>query len=54
MPKKHSKSKLRKGEVRSLSSRGLLALRWCDKMDVYILSSKYCNDDIRDTKKKRN
>ncbi|GFS52731.1 piggyBac transposable element-derived protein 4 [Nephila pilipes] len=34
MPKELSKSKLRKGEVRSLCSRDLLALRWSDKRDV--------------------
>lgn len=39
LPKELSKSKLRKGEVRSLSSRGLLALRWSDKRDVYILAA---------------
>lgn len=53
MLKELSKSKLKKGEVRCLSSQGLLALRWCDKRDVYILSSKHRNANILDAGKER-
>ncbi|KAG8237308.1 hypothetical protein J437_LFUL016170 [Ladona fulva] len=43
MPKKLASMALKKGEVHTLSSRSLLALRWRDKKDVYMLSTKHSN-----------
>jgi hypothetical protein len=53
MPKDLVNIKLKKGEVATQSSRGLLALKWKDKKDVYFLSSKHKNANMTDTGKKQ-
>ncbi|XP_014487785.1 PREDICTED: piggyBac transposable element-derived protein 4-like isoform X3 [Dinoponera quadriceps] len=53
MPKVFSSMKLKKGEVKTLSSHGLLALKWRDKKDVHILSTKHSNADLINTGKRR-
>lgn len=41
MPKDFSKVKLKKGEYRMRNCNGILALKWKNKQDFYILSSKH-------------
>ena len=53
MPKGLAALKLKKGEFQSRSSRGLLCLRWRDKKNVYILSTKHSNVNMINTEKKR-
>jgi len=53
MPKELTSYKLKKGEVRTLSSKGILSLRWHDKKDVYILSTKHSKAEMVDTGKPR-
>lgn len=53
MPKDLSSLKLKKGEVASRSSRGILALKWSDRKDVYLLSTKHANAQMTDTGKKK-
>ncbi|XP_015436675.1 PREDICTED: piggyBac transposable element-derived protein 4-like [Dufourea novaeangliae] len=53
MPKELASYKLNKGEVRTLSCRGILSFRWHAKKDVYIISTKYSNAEMVDTGKIR-
>lgn len=53
MPKVFSSMKLKKEEVKTLSSHGLLALKWRDKKDVHILSTKHSNADKHRQKEKK-
>lgn len=53
MPKELASLKLKKGEAKMLSSHGLLALRWKDKKDVYMLSTKHSNIDLVETGKRK-
>lgn len=53
MPKQLASFKLKKGEYRMLSCRGLLALKWKDRKDVYMLSTKHANVGMVDTGKRR-
>lgn len=53
MPKVLSSLILKKGEVQTRSSRGLLALRWRDKKDIFMLSTKHLNANMVDTGKIR-
>ena len=39
MPKQLSQGKLKRGEVKSMRSGKLLAIRWKDKRDVYMLTT---------------
>lgn len=46
MPKELTEMKLKKGETgetATRSSRGILALKWSDRKDVYLLSTKHTN-----------
>ena len=55
MPKDLVNTNLKKGDVATRSSQGLLVLKWKDKKDVYFLSSKHKNANMTDTgKKERN
>ncbi|KAG8238149.1 hypothetical protein J437_LFUL017262 [Ladona fulva] len=53
MPKKLAAMAFKKGEVHTLFSRSLLALRWRDKKDVDMLSTKHSNASMKETGKKR-
>lgn len=53
MPKNLALLKLKKGEIASRSSRGILALKWSDRKEVYLLSTKHKNEEMTDTEKKR-
>ncbi|KAG0433428.1 PiggyBac transposable element-derived protein 4 [Dictyocoela muelleri] len=53
MPKTLVLDKLKRGEVATQSTSGLLALKWKDKKDVYLLSTKHKNSEIIDTGKMR-
>lgn len=53
MPKELEKLKLRKGQTAIRSSRGILALKWSDRKDVYLLSTKHANEQMTDTGKKK-
>lgn len=53
MPKELTDLKLKKGETATRSSRGILALKWSDRKDVYLLSTKHVNEQMTDTGKKR-
>ncbi|XP_042145916.1 piggyBac transposable element-derived protein 4-like [Ixodes scapularis] len=53
MPKDLVAKKLKKGEVESRSSHGILAVKWHDRKDVYILSTMHSNSDMTATGKKR-
>ena len=53
MPKELASYKLKKGEVRTLSCKGILALRWHDKKDVYVISTKHSGAEMVDTGKIR-
>lgn len=53
MPKELRTLKLKKGETSARSSRGILALKWIDRKDVYMLSTKHSNAQMVDTGKKR-
>lgn len=52
MPKELTELKLKKGEHDTRSSRGILALKWSDRKDVYLLSTKHMNAQMTDTGKK--
>lgn len=52
MPKELTELKLKKGEIAARSSRGILALKWSDRKDVYLLSTKHANAQMTDTGKK--
>lgn len=52
MPKDLTELKLKKGERGARSSRGILALKWSDRKDVYLLSTKHANEQMTDTGKK--
>ncbi|KAJ6640371.1 hypothetical protein Bhyg_13121, partial [Pseudolycoriella hygida] len=49
MPKDLPKLKLRKGESAARSSHGILALKWIDRKDLYMLSTKHANVEMCDT-----
>lgn len=53
MPKELQSLKLKKGEVEARSSHGILALKWIDRKDVYMLSTKHTSPEMTDTGKKR-
>lgn len=53
MPKELRALKLKKGEVAARSSHAILALKWIDRKDVYMLSTKHANAEMCDTGKKR-
>lgn len=53
MPKELNELKLKKGETATRSSRGILALKWSDRKDVYLLSTKHMNAQMTDTGKKK-
>ncbi|GFR13151.1 piggyBac transposable element-derived protein 4 [Trichonephila clavata] len=53
MPKTLSLQKLKRGEVATQSTSGLLALKWKGKKDVYLLSTKHKNSEMIDTGKMR-
>lgn len=53
MPKDLPTLKLKKGEFAARSSHGLLALKWIDRKDVYMLSTKHASVEMCDTGKKR-
>lgn len=52
MPKDLASLKLKKGEIAARSSRGVLALKWSDRKDVYLLSTKHKNAEMTDSGKK--
>ncbi|KAG4074871.1 hypothetical protein HA402_009296 [Bradysia odoriphaga] len=51
MPKDLPKLKLKKGESAARSSHGILAMKWVDRKDVYMLSTKHANVEMCDTGK---
>lgn len=53
MPKDFCKVKLKKSEYRMRSCNGILALKWKDKRDVYILSSKHETAEMTEPDKNR-
>lgn len=53
MPKDLESLKLKKGEIATRSSNGILALKWSDRKDVYLLSTKHKNAEMTDTGKKK-
>ncbi|XP_043501587.1 piggyBac transposable element-derived protein 4-like [Polistes fuscatus] len=53
MPKVFSSMKLKKGKVKTLSTHGLLTLKWRDKKDVHILSTKHSSANLINTSKRR-
>lgn len=53
MPKDLAKLKLKKGETAIRSTRGILALKWSDRKDVFLLSTKHVNEQMTDTGKKK-
>ncbi|KAL6438799.1 hypothetical protein ACFW04_003704 [Cataglyphis niger] len=53
MPKVLASYKLKKGEVRTMSCKGILSLRWHDKKDVYVISTKHSRAEMVDTGKIR-
>ncbi|CAK9820042.1 PiggyBac transposable element-derived protein 4 [Anthophora quadrimaculata] len=53
MPKKLTSYKLKRGDVTTLSCKGILCLRWRDKKDVYIMSSKHSRAEMVTTGKIR-
>ena len=54
MPKKLASFKLKKGEARTLSCRGILSLRWHDKKDVYIIITKHSKAEMVDKRDGKN
>lgn len=53
MPRKLASLKLKKGEVKTLSSHGILALRWHDRKYVYMITTKHSSADMIEPGKRR-
>lgn len=53
LPKDLESVKLRKGDIATRSSNGILAVKWSDRKDVYLLSTKHENAEKTDTGKKK-
>lgn len=53
MPKDLEATKLKKGEVATRSSKGILAVKWSDRKEVYLLSTMHKNAEMTDTGKRK-
>nr|XP_003706754.1 PREDICTED: piggyBac transposable element-derived protein 4-like [Megachile rotundata] len=53
MPKELAAEKLKRSDVISRSSNGILVARWKDKKDIYVMSTKHSKVEMKEVEKKR-